>query len=94
MAIVHLAGNEVYIGTRIIQRCLVCGHKLVDMDLAHCVSYGADGPEPAEGHAWGVGHLIEVSDGNPTCSVDIGTTEEPIFPAAHWPDSCLHLVEA
>lgn len=94
MSTVHLAGNEVRIGTRVIQRCLVCGYKLVDRDLATVTVISPAGAAPADVvSAWGVGHLIEVCEGNPTRLYDIGTTDEPVFPAAHWPDSCLDLVE-
>lgn len=94
MPTVHLAGNEVRIGTRVIQRCLVCGYKLVDTDLSRVAVISAgDGSRDNVVSVWGVGHLIEVCEGNPTRLVDIGTTDEPVFPAAHWPDSCLDLVE-
>lgn len=89
MGTVHLAGNDVRIGTRIIQRCLICGFKLLDMDLSRMAVPDGDDRGVA---TFAVGHLIEVSEGNPTNYVDIGDTKQPQFDAG-WQDCCIHLVE-
>lgn len=91
MKTVHLAGNDVRIERRIIQRCLICGYKLVDINLDR-LSFVSTKPNDTGVSTWAVGHLIEVTEGNPTRSVDIGDTKQPQFNAA-WSDCCINLVE-
>ena len=96
MKTVHLAGNDVTIEGRVIQRCLVCGYKLVDIQLSKMVgfSFNKDGAIPDSGRppVFSVGHLIEVRDGNPLAFLDLGDTKQPAFDAA-WDDCCINLVE-
>lgn len=88
MSVVHLAGNHVCIGGRVIQRCLVCGYKLIDVDASRCM-VASTKPEDLTIKSFGVGHLIEV-DGNH--SSDIGNTLDPHFDQP-WDNCCLELVE-
>lgn len=88
---VHLAGNDVRIGRRVIQRCLICGYKLVDIDLDR-IAFVSSNPNDKGIDTWAIGHLIQVTEGSPTESIDIGDTKQPQFNAA-WSDCCINLVE-
>lgn len=91
MGIVHLAGNDVTIEGRVIQRCLICGYKLVDVRLDRIMMMSTkedDNRLPV----FSVGHLIEVTEGNPTSYIDLGDTKQPLFDAS-WDDCCINLVE-
>jgi hypothetical protein len=82
---VHLVGNHVRIENRVIQRCLICGYKLLDYDTR------GDYSNPIL--TFYVGHLIEVIETDGMTSYhDKGDTKQPSFDAA-WEDSCIHLVE-
>lgn len=91
MKTVHLAGNDVRIERRIIQRCLICGYKLIDVDLDR-IAFVSSNPDDKGFSTWAVGHLIEVTEGNPTQYADIGDTKQPQF-NAQWSDCCINLVE-
>ena len=80
----HLAGSVVNIGGRIIQRCLVCGYKLVDLELT--------GKEIQRG--WALGTLVEVyeREDGPTVYVQTAVTSTSTF-AKPWDDCCIELVE-
>lgn len=85
---VHLAGNRVCIEGRVIQRCLVCGYKLVD-------SKGMVTPDDDDRGVptWEIGHLISVSGGDGVTGYsDIGDTHQPFFEAT-WQDCCINLIE-
>lgn len=88
---IHLAGSVVNIDGRIIQRCLVCGYKLLDVDMKNTVAVG--GGIPA-GHPLGM--LVEVyehdPDGLPTIYVPIAATTKSTFDKP-WDDCCIVLVE-
>lgn len=63
---IHIAGNDVQVGTQLRQRCAWCGAILVDYDLVRvAVPIGQD-PRPA---TWPVGALVEV-DGNASWVVE------------------------
>lgn len=87
---VHLAGNDVTIEGRVIQRCLICGYKLIDDRPDHTmVPEGMD----CGFSTWPVGHLIEVTEmDGMTEYVNLGDTKQPSFDAA-WSDCCINLVE-
>lgn len=90
---VHLAGNTVTIGSRMIQRCLICGYKLNDIDFERVAIMQTPGcPTPSSVRGFEVGHLIEVSGTNPVHFADIGDTHQPSFNTA-WENCCIHLVE-
>lgn len=86
---VHLAGNNVIINGRSIQRCLLCGEKLSD-SLGEVGPVGPNG-EPPQHLIWCIGHWIE-QDGNRW--LDVGETTEPFITGAEVPDDCcIELVE-
>jgi hypothetical protein len=90
---VHLAGNFVTIGDRVIQRCLVCWYKLLDVVPSHVmVAFDSRGDYGNKIPTFEVGHLIEVREGDPTSFRDLGDSKQPSFDAA-WDDCCIHLVE-
>ena len=89
MPAVHLAGNRVVLGDRIIQRCLICGERLSD-NLNVAMPVGPNGEVP-QFVTWGVGDWVE-HDGN-RWSV-IGTTESPEFGPTQIPaNCCVDLIE-
>jgi len=84
-SVTHIAGADITINGRVIQRCSLCGEKL-------CDSKGAMGEVGPNGEApkyrtWEVGRLIRVTFGNPTLS--------ELLPDGHKlpEDSCLSLIE-
>lgn len=88
---VHLAGNDVLIEGRVIQRCLICGYKLVDVRLDR-IAILSTRENDTSLPVFSVGHLIEVSGTNPLSFIDKGDTKQPQFDAA-WSDCCINLVE-
>ena len=81
---VHLAGNFVIFGNRVIQRCLICGVKLVD-SLNQAVAQDRDDNSDNGVPVWEIGGLIEVDGGRTTI---IGLSEEPKFDGV-WENCCL-----
>lgn len=85
MSVTHVAGPVVKIGDRCVQRCALCGEKLLD-NLNVVAPLNADGTPPAFA-VWG-GRRLVCYDGNR--STDVGDfMERKILP----PDFCLPLVE-
>ena len=84
MAVTHAAGPAVNVGGRVIQRCAVCGLKLLDSKN----TAGPVGPngEPPEFPLWAEAALVEI-DGNRQSLT--GTFGEDPTPA----DFCIDLVE-
>ena len=87
MKTLHLAGNVVYIKGRAIQRCLICGYKLIDSKNC-AMPVDEDGTVP-EFPTWEVGSLVEV-EGNRSSFVE--QTEFPIFEIV-IEGLCIDLVE-
>lgn len=63
MITTHIAGLDVAVGGRMIQRCAVCGLKMVDSKNA-AVPQNPDGSYDSIG-TWKVGELVEHEEGNP-----------------------------
>lgn len=81
----HIAGPAVCIGDRVIQRCVVCGEKLVD-------NLGQESPVKPDGSApdvatWTDGAMVRIAPGRQTLVGD--WVAEPRAPS----DFCLALVE-
>lgn len=55
--IIHIAGSDVQVGSRLRQRCAWCGATLADYDLALIAVPEGQDPRPP---TWGVGLLVEV----------------------------------
>ncbi len=90
MSTTHVAGPVVSIGDRIIQRCAICGDKLVDNINKACVARPGD--HPIDIGVWREGCLVQVVDLGDGCeravdTGDFGITE--LLPG----DFCLALVE-
>lgn len=81
MNAVHLAGPAVQIYDRVIQRCMVCGYKLIDADVV-CQVHDADIG------TWVHGALVEISGDDPIRYKLAGHFGDAL-PA----DFCLPLVE-
>lgn len=90
MSVIHLAGIKIKIGSRCIQRCIVCGEALVNDDLSCMAS--SDGP--VKPSFFETGALIEVenNDGCRRSSV-VGELPEDFKPEFLPKDFCLELVE-
>lgn len=89
MKVVHLAGNAIRLGDRIIQRCFICGEKLCD-NLNVAIPVNQDGSDPSFA-TFGVGAWVE-NEGN-RMSV-IGESESPQMDSSEIPDGCcVDLVE-
>lgn len=86
MAIVHVAGPVVGIGTRIIQRCAVCGDKLAD-NIRVAMPLNPDGSLPSF-PTWKEGDLIEFDGHRQNVVGNFG--EDGPLPD----DFCIILVEA
>lgn len=59
-AVVHIAGTQVQVGSRLRQRCSWCGAVLCDYDLERIAVPEGQDPRPA---MWGPGALISVDGG-------------------------------
>lgn len=58
---IHIAGLEVAVGSRLRQRCAWCGAVLEDVDLAHvAVAVADNGHVDHTWPTWPVGGLVEV----------------------------------
>ena len=62
--VAHLAGPHVWINGRCLQRCLVCGAKLADLQNTS-IQPEADDEYP-DFPGWPEGQWVQVSPGNPT----------------------------
>jgi hypothetical protein len=62
--VTHLAGPAITVGSRVIQRCCICGAKLCDSENC-AMPLEPDGSIP-EFPTWEKGRLIQVEEGNPT----------------------------
>lgn len=60
--VVHVASQTVQVGSEIRQRCVWCGHSLIEVDLRFVAVEDADQDYPT----WPGGSLVEV-DGGLTC---------------------------
>jgi hypothetical protein len=80
---VHLAGNRVVIGDRVIQRCLICGDRLTDIPDLSCTAV----PEgmPRQVATFEVGAWVK-RDGN--MLIVVGRTESPEFGKSEVPEHC------
>lgn len=79
--VTHIAGPAINAAGRTIQRCSLCGEKLVDDK--DCAAPEGSGPIGT----WQVGRLVQVEAGNPTRYSLLEDTD--VLPK----DSCLELVE-
>lgn len=64
MSVTHVAGPVVTIGSRVIQRCAVCGEKLAD-NKNTAAPVNPDG-SPPEFPTWPERSLVQIEAGNPT----------------------------
>jgi hypothetical protein len=79
--VTHIAGPAIHAGGRVVQRCSLCGEKLVD-------SKNTASPDGGSIGTWQVGRLVQVTVGqNPTRSLLLDDTDQ--LP----PDSCIELLE-
>ena len=83
--VTHIAGQAICVRGRWIQRCSLCGEKLLD-SLRAAAPLNPDGTQP-EFPRWECGRLVRVTAGNPRSEVMLPDTDQ--LPA----DSCLELVE-
>src|ERR1700677_2875848 len=91
----HLAGLDVVIGGRQIQRCAICGEKLIDSKGAMAPNK-PDGSPPDPIPFWTVGAMIRVEFNGPVSHwsvVDREPREDVNKPGKIPHDSCLELVE-
>lgn len=86
----HWAGPAVTLGPldRTIQRCMVCGFKLID-SLHQAGPLGPDGKPPGV-LVYQAGHLIQITEGNPSAIHDAGELGNHM---ALPDDFCVNLVE-
>jgi hypothetical protein len=84
-SVTHITGCELNICGRVIQRCSLCGEKLID-SLNESRPLKPDGTDPGV-LVWPVGRLVQVSSGNPKRSVLLDETDKLSE------DSCIVLVE-
>ncbi len=83
MSATHIAGFFVRIEDRLIQRCALCGEKLIDVRLGRVETDVSGEPYPT----WDAGAHVVIDDNNNRMQVHRN-------PAAGLPaDSCLSMVE-
>lgn len=82
MDIVHVAGMEIDVRGRIIQRCAICGEILIDIQTG--VISGAFDNNPATYPTWTMGRMVFIdAEGNPSQLPETGKLP---------PNSCAHLL--
>jgi hypothetical protein len=84
-SVTHIAGVRLDIGGRVIQRCSLCGEKLID-NLNESVPIGPDS-KVSETYSWPIGRLVRVTFGNPRRSLLLEDTDKLTD------DSCISLIE-
>lgn len=86
MSVTHVAGPPVVFNCRVIQRCVVCGEKLLD-SLRCMAPLNPDGSQPSF-PTYPERHYIHVDGNQTTVGVDYLTlnVDEPV-------DFCIDLVE-
>lgn len=85
---VHLAGGIVEVGTRVIQRCQICGYALINDDLSRMAV--PEGCSPPDAGGWAVGAFVRVTkEGTCTQSTLVARPTDGKLP----PGSCISLVE-
>lgn len=85
-SVCHIAGPAITVCGRIIQRCSLCGEKMVDSKNV-AVALNPDGTTPSVG-TWEVGRLVRVTSGQPTRWELLSDTTGKLPK-----DSCIELVE-
>lgn len=77
--VVHIAGVDVQVGSRLRQRCSWCGATIIDVDLANIAIMVEPGEEPGPHPTWPVGSLVEHTgvDGEGATGGGVTTTVEP-----------------
>lgn len=86
--VTHVAGPVVAIGNRAVQRCALCGEKLLD-NLNQAAPMNPDGTPP-KFCTWEQAALVQFTvDTNPRRELLVGDFRKDILPA----DFCLRLVE-
>lgn len=90
--IIHLAGNAVTVGGRVIQRCAICGEKLCDSVRA---AVAAAAGEAAEFSVYKVGSWVKAvpRPGTEALLLRVGGTESPALGGEIPEGCCLELVE-
>jgi hypothetical protein len=84
-SVTHIAGVRLDIGGRVIQRCSLCGEKLID-NLNESVPIGPDG-KVRKTCSWPIGRLVRVMLRNPRRSLLLEDTDKLTD------DSCISLIE-
>lgn len=85
MSVTHVAGPAITVGSRTIQRCSVCGEKMLD-SLGVMMAVGPNGEEPKL-WTWEPGRLVRYSGEQPRRELLLPDTEQ--LPG----DACIDLVE-
>jgi hypothetical protein len=85
VSVTHIAGLVLHVGGRTIQRCSLCGEKLID-NKGEEAPLNPDGSTPKT-LTWEVGRLVRFEGDNPVHSHLLDDTDK--LPE----DSCLDLVE-
>jgi hypothetical protein len=93
MVTTHIAGPSITVNGRTIQRCMVCGLKLVDT-LGMATPLRPDGTLP-ELPTWRVDDVVEVYDGNPVSYHLLGHGDDDNFEYARKvpPNLCIGMIE-
>lgn len=86
MSVTHIAGPAITACGRLVQRCSLCGEKMVDSKntMVPCNPNGS-APDPIP--TWPVGRLVNFSGGNPDHQSLLDDTDK--LPE----DSCINLIE-
>lgn len=85
--VTHVAGPAVIVAGRGIQRCCVCGEKLIDTKN-QMVPLSPDGT-PGLACCWADGAMVQFEEGNPRRESHVGQFGVNRLPS----DSCIALVE-
>lgn len=86
MTVTHVAAHPIVLNERVIQRCAICGEKLLDSKNSS-IPIGPDGETPVF-PVWTPGSLVEIKG---TRSLDIGSFSDE---SKQLPESlCINLVE-
>lgn len=90
-SMVHLAGIVITVGTRVIQRCSLCGAALIDAEsslMAELTPKGIKHLSPESVSRWVCGTLVEVDAGSPTRMTHIEPEVEDKLPE----NTCIYVL--
>lgn len=91
---IHVAGLHFCIEGRLLQRCLICGYKLIDVRLDSIGVAVIDGRVNNAIPTYAATHCIRVEGTNPLVFTDLGSCNGCAATIdGGWSELCIHMME-